>query len=423
MLSASHPSRRRLHHCGRVGGVRRGRSWLRVALAALLVAACSGSDGGAAPATSQPAGLAARDYWPTGGWRSAAPADQGMNPEALAGIDALVTGQGALAGKFRERFPQVRSVLVVRHGYVVYERYWRGDTATSGQDVQSVTKSLTSTLVGIALGNHDLKSLTQTVGELLGRHLPACADPRLAKVTVAQLLTMTGGLARDVPGAGGDPGLSEQMVASRDWVRHILGRRLATAPGTGFAYSNAGAHLLSAIVADVSGQSTLAFARAKLFGPLGIASDGAAEPVIPTTPAAQVQAYEQASVGWPKDRQGYQLGFTGLKLPSRDLAKLGFLYLNGGRWEGNQLVPEAYVRAATQAHTEMGPAEADDYGYLWRVGTVAGHHSFRAWGYGGQLVQVVPDLDLVVVITSAVQPREEAPALVRLVIIPAITDA
>jgi CubicO group peptidase (beta-lactamase class C family) len=206
-------------------------------------------------------------------------------------------------------------------------------------------------------------------------------------------------------------------------VRHILGRRLATAPGTSFAYSNAGAHLLSAIVADTSGQSTLALARAKLFRPLGITSDHASEPVFPTPAVADMRAYEQASVGWPKDPQGYHLGFDWLKLPSRDLAKLGYLYLNGGRWEGNQIVPEAYVRAATQAHTEMVPAEADDYGYLWRVGSVAGHDSFRAWGSGGQVIQAVPDLDLVVVITSDLQPREDTPSLVPLVIIPAITDA
>jgi CubicO group peptidase (beta-lactamase class C family) len=335
-----------------------------------------------------------------------------MSPEVLAGIEALVTGHGALADQRRERFPQVRSVLVVRHGYLVYERYWHGDSATTGQDVQSVTKSLTSTLVGVALDTHHLKSLDQTVGELLGRHLPPGADPRLAKVTVAQLLTMTGGLARDAPGAGGDPRLIEQMVASPDWVRHILGQRLVSEPGTRYAYSNAGAHLLSAIVADASGQSTLAFAHANLFGPLGIDSKDAAD----------MGAYQQASVGWPTDPQGYQLGFTGLKLPSRELAKLGYLYLNGGRWDGRQLLPEAYVRAATQAHTEMVPAETDGYGYLWRVGTVAGHHSFRAWGGGGQVIQVVPDLDLVVVITSDLQPREDGPSLVPLVIIPAITD-
>jgi CubicO group peptidase (beta-lactamase class C family) len=198
-----------------------------------------------------------------------------MDPEAPAGIDALVTGQGVLAEKVGERFPQVRSVLVVRHGYLVYERYWHGDTATTGQEVASMTKSLTSTLVGIALATRDLRSLDQTVGELLGRHLPPGADPRLVKVTVAQLLTMTSGLARDGQGPGGDPRLIEQMVASRDWVRHILSRRLATAPGTRYAYSHAGPHLLSAIVADASDQSTLAFARANLFDPLGIDSEDA----------------------------------------------------------------------------------------------------------------------------------------------------
>jgi CubicO group peptidase (beta-lactamase class C family) len=174
MLSASHPSRRRLPHSRPVGasdGDGHG-CWSR--WQHCLVAACSGSGGGAAPATSRPAttGPTTRDYWPTGGWRNAAPAGQGMNLEALAGIEALVTGQGALAEKFGERFPHVRSVLVVRHGYLVYERYWHGATAISGQEVASVAKSLTSTLVGIALGTHHLKSLDQTVGELLGRHLP-----------------------------------------------------------------------------------------------------------------------------------------------------------------------------------------------------------------------------------------------------------
>jgi hypothetical protein len=141
-------------------------------------------------------------------------------PLNLAGIDALVSGHGSLPDKRRERFPQVRSVLVVRHDYLVYERYWHGDTPTTGQEVASVTKSLTSTLIGIALGNHHLKSLDQTVEELLGRHLPAGADPRLAKVTVAQLLTMTGGLARDVPGGGGDPRIIEQVGKPRLGAPH-----------------------------------------------------------------------------------------------------------------------------------------------------------------------------------------------------------
>ena len=231
------------------------------------MAACTGSGGRESTSTSRqpsttgqqvPATPVQRDYWPTAGWRTATPAAEGMDPAVLAAIPGNVSGL----------YPQVRSVLVVRHGYLVYERYWQGVTAADGQDVRSVTKSFVSALVGIALGDGNLKGLDQTVGELLAAHLPNDNDPRLGRVTVEQLLTMTSGLAGDDQSLGGDPGAMQRLALSRDWVGHILGQRLATDPGTGFAYSNGTSHLLSAIVADASGQSTLAFARAKLFRPL-----------------------------------------------------------------------------------------------------------------------------------------------------------
>jgi CubicO group peptidase (beta-lactamase class C family) len=243
---------------------------------------------------------------------------------------------------------------VVRHGYLVYERYWQGFDAADGQELHSITKSITSALVGIALGDHDLKGLEQTVGELLTAHLPKHADPRLRRVTVEQLLTMTGGLPGDDPSTGGDARLSTRLFRSRDWLRHILGRPLADKPGTTWAYSNASSHLLSAIVANTTGQSTLAYARAKLFGPLGIHSDNAFQPQaerLTATPAQQ-QAYQQAAVAWPRDPQGYHFGFGETKLPPRDLAKFGYLYLNGGRWDTTQVVPADYLRASTQPHSK-----------------------------------------------------------------------
>jgi CubicO group peptidase (beta-lactamase class C family) len=293
--------------------------WLLVGILACSVAAACTSGPRERPApTHRPAGVPTqRDYWPTAGWRAAPPAQVGLDPEVLAKLDTNAAYH-----------PQLRSLLVVRHGYLVDERYWHGD-AGSGQEAFSVTKSFTSALVGIALGDHHLKSLDQTVGELLARHLPADADPRLAKVTVRQLLTMPSGLAGDDPTAGGDLALLVRLRQSRDWVRHILGRRLATTPGTTFAYSNAGSHLLSAIVADATGQSTLAFARAKLFGPLGIHTEHALVGVdVPNPSRALSRAYQRAAVAWPTDPQGYHTGFGGLKLPARDLAKLGYLYLN-----------------------------------------------------------------------------------------------
>jgi CubicO group peptidase (beta-lactamase class C family) len=257
-----------------------------------------------------------------------------------------------------------------------------------------VTKSFTAALVGVARRDHHLKSLNQTVGELLAAHLPPKADPRLAKVTVGQLLTMTSGLAGDDRGPDSDLDLLVRLLESRDWVRHILERKLVTRPGTTFAYSNASSHLLSAIVADTTGRSTLAFARAKLFAPLGIHTEHAFLPVnIDYVSRAQEQAYERAEVAWNTDPQGYQTGWSGLKLPARDLAKLGSLYLNGGRWDGVQVVPASYVRASTQRQSHPPPGGPfDGYGYQWWVTSEHGHPSFLAYGYGGQFIQVSPTL-------------------------------
>ena len=237
---------------------------------------------------------------------------------------------------------------------------------------------------------------------------------------------MTSGLAGDdlTPDCDGD--LLLGMYDSRDWVRHILARKPVTTPGTTFAYSNAGSHLLSAIVADTTGRSTLAFARARLFGPLGIHTAQAFAPVVVVDPTrAQRQAYGQAKVAWPTDPQGYQLGFGGLKLPARDLAKLGYLYLNGGRWAGVQIVPAGYVRASTQPHSQPppnSPLGGYGYGYQWWVSTEQGHASFLAMGFGGQFIQVIPDLDLVVVITSDFENgRDDAQQLVGEAIVPAAT--
>jgi CubicO group peptidase (beta-lactamase class C family) len=177
-------------------------------------------------------------------------------------------------------------------------------------------------------------------------------------------------------------------------------------------------------VADTTGCSTLAFARAKLFGPLGIHTEHAFQPFDAfELPRAEAKAYERANVAWPTDPQGYHTGFSSLKLPARDLAKLGYLYLNGGRWDGVQIVPAGYVRASTQRQSHPPPsAPFDGYGYRWWVTSEHGHPSFLAMGYGGQFIQVIPDLDLVVVITSdAANQRSDAQNLVGETIIPAVT--
>ena len=210
------------------------------------------------------------------------------------------------------------------------------------------------------------------------------------------------------------------MWRSPDWVRHVLGRRLETDPGTQFAYSSSGCHLLSAIVANAVGQSTFGYARAKLFNPLGIRTDGAFQPILSDTIDPAVLArYDRSSVAWPVDPQGYSYGGAFLKLPARDLAKFGYLYLNGGRWDGKQIIPADYVAAATSADGSS-PNLMAGYGWLWWVGEEAGHHTFRAQGYGGQYIYVVPDLDLVTVVTSDPEAGLFPSTLFPATILPAI---
>ncbi len=230
---------------------------------------------------------------------------------------------------------------------------------------------------------------------------------------------MTGGFPPDPP-----DGSPPSLVHATDWVRFVLSQHPATTPGTRFAYSSDGSHLLSAILADATGQTTLRYAQAKLFAPLGIASDHPFEPVFAPGNAA---AYQRAGFAWPTDPQGYHLGNGWLKLTARDMAKFGYLYLKGGTWEGGQVVPAAYVRASTQARVPTGGAADPGYGYQWWTTTEGGHRGFAAIGAGGQLIEVIPDLDLVVVTTSAVGTAQDvrtgggSHAMVGQVVVPAVT--
>jgi CubicO group peptidase (beta-lactamase class C family) len=377
-------------------------------LVCVLAVACTGRSPPVAEPERPPAGGA----WPTRGWQTAAPQDAGIDASVLAGID-----HGA-----HLTYPALRSVLVVRHGRLAVERYYRGATPASYFNVFSVTKSVTSALVGIALGDRKLASLDQPVGRLLARHLPPRPDPRIRDITLEHVLTMTAGLPPDTV-----PETPPGWVRAGDWVRHLLRQRPATRPGTRFAYSSASSHLLSAIVADATGQTTLRYARDRLFTPLGIASDPAFEPEFAPRNAA---AYERAGFAWPTDPQGYHLGYGFLKLTPRDMAKLGYLYLKGGAWEGRQVVPADYVRASTRRQVAAGRAAdpGEGYGYQWWTMTEQGHAAFAAVGLGGQLIEVVPDLDLIVVMTSAAGSAEDLRAagdsrrLVADVVVPAVRD-
>jgi CubicO group peptidase (beta-lactamase class C family) len=299
-----------------------------------------------------------------------------------------------------------RALLVSVGGVPVVERYYGDSNAATTADVHSVTKSVVSTLVGVALGEGRLRSLDQSLGELLPEHRTAMSDP-VAAVTLRQVLTMTAGLPPDELG----PRLPATMAGS-DWVTNILRHGRGSAPVGHFAYASVGSHLLSAILERATGESVLAYGRPRLFDPLGVDTRPAFQPQADAfgyLPARLWRQYESAGFAWPRDPRGVQLGFGGLKLTARDMTALGELYLNDGRWKRRQLVPATWVRDATRVQVPTGRGEVPGYGYQWWTCSAADHAGYAAIGYGGQLVEVVPDLRLVVAVSTTV--KEDKPTV------------
>jgi CubicO group peptidase (beta-lactamase class C family) len=304
----------------------------------------------------------------------------------------------------------LRAVILEVDGHTVLERYYRGSSSDTS-NVFSVTASVVGTLIGIALSDGSLQSVDQTLGELLPSGA-ADMEPEEAAITLRQLLTMTAGLPAGHTGVLHDPGGGDLLLAtdtapwlrSADWVRSILAEPLEQPPGEGFAYSHASSHLLSAILTEAVGTSVLDYARAKLFDPLGITSRPAADLVAIEGNEA---AYERADFTWPHDPQGVLAGFGWLKMTARDMAALGQLYLDGGRWDGKQVVPTAWVDAATKEQVRA-KSILEGYGYHWWVTTAGGRPAYAAIGFGGQLIEVVPDLRLVAVF-SADMTEPDAP--------------
>jgi CubicO group peptidase (beta-lactamase class C family) len=290
--------------------------------------------------------------------------------------------------------PHVRSVLVVRRGYIVFERYYQGTDRNTHHQVASVTKSFTSALLGVALKQGHIKSLDQKVTDYFPEYVRPDTAPAVKAITVRQLLTMTSGLEW----SEGDTG---RLTGADNWVQFTLSLPASNAPAGRFNYNSAASHLLSGVLTRATGMSAARFADKHLFGPLGI-----------------------ASVQWPADPQGHSIGGFSMSLKSRDMAKLGYLYLNDGRWEGKQIIPSEYVKESTRKQSEGGFPEGESYGYQWWVTSVKGHPAYFAGGFGGQFLYVIPDLDIVVAITSNLdRPHMENRNIVAEFVVPAAAPA
>ena len=306
-----------------------------------------------------------REYWPTKQWKTSAPEKQGMDAAKLMIADEFV----------RERLPDAFSLLVVRNGYLVFEKYYSYGSIYRQSVVHSVTKSVTSALIGIALEKGYLKSLDQKLVEFFPEYITDDQDPRKKEITIEHLLTMSTGVRWDDRG----PSMTDWYFSS-DWVKGAIQQPQEYDPGAVFTYNSSTSHLLSAILTKSTKTSTLDFGRKYFFEPMGI-----------------------TSALWHTDPQGNHIGGFGLSLPARDLAKIGFLYLNNGYWDGKSIVAEDWVKESTgqQIQAYGHPVYGRfGYGYQWWVKEVDGCKSFRAWGRRGQFIVVVPELDLVIAVTS-----------------------
>jgi CubicO group peptidase (beta-lactamase class C family) len=290
-------------------------------------------------------------------------------PKILAQIDQYV----------EEHFPTLLSLLVISHGALLFERYYHQSGVEDCVNVKSVTKSIISALVGIALREGYLTSLDQRVSEFFPQYFPATDDPRKREITLKHLLTLRSGLSWAEHESFG------ALLASDHWVQYALSFPLRYPPGERCVYSTLDAHLLSAILSQVTGSSTLTFANTYLFGPLG-----------------------STITQWTCDPQGYPIGGSELYLTPRDMAKFGSLYVQRGQWDGEQIIPEEYVEASTHTQVSGGISMgaglptvlSETYGYLWWVSSIGPYPSFFALGFGGQTIYVIPDLEVVLVTTA-----------------------
>lgn len=339
-----------------------------------------------------------------------------LSPDAAKVTSAVET---YLSRIYSPAISHIRTVLVTVDGTPVVQRY-RSTTPGATHDVHSVTKSVVGTLIGIALSEGRLPSVDATLATLLPQHARDM-NPTVSAVTLRQLLTMSAGLPADPPSGSPDPALS-----GPDWVSRVVRHGTVAAPGSTFAYASAGSHLLAAILTHAVGTSVLDYARSRLFDPLGIDTRNAAQPRLGVDTDAEAQ-YDKAGFAWPRDPTGIQIGFATLKMAPRDLAKIGQLYLDGGRWNNRQIVPTRWVTDATSAQVStqgQGFTFSEGYGYQWWATQEKGHPAYAAVGFGGQLLEVVPALRLVVVIAAEAtdnNPRfEHLRGMIADAVIPAI---
>jgi len=299
-------------------------------------------------------------------------------PAAATGTRELDRERLARGVERLDELAGLRSVLVMQGDQVVADESFAGSNLNDRPfDVKSASKSVLSALVGIAIERGRIDGLDATVGELLPAYARGLDDAKRA-ITLGDLLAMESGLAST---SGEHYGA---WVTTDDWTAAALARPFESEPGSEFTYSTGNSHLVSAILTEATGKSTFELARESLFGPLGI-----------------------EVAGWERSPEGYYFGGNSLRIAPRDLARVGRLYLAKGRWEGRRLLPAEWVEVSTRRHSEGWPERYGAYGYFWWLPPDDPWDSFAAIGYGGQFLYVVPELDMLAVVTSTLEGKGE----------------
>ncbi len=302
--------------------------------------------------------------WPTKEWSISTPELQGLDLEVLSNADKRIN----------ENYPNVFSLLVIRNGFLVYEKYYQGMDENNANPVYSVTKSVMSALTGIALREKLIKDVDQNISEFFPEYFSQIDDIQKNNITIKNVLTMSGGLESIDNDYGG-------YFTSGDWLSYAIKKPLTDNPGEKFSYNTGLTHFLSGIITKTSKKETKDFADEFLFNQIGISIDN-----------------------WDYNQNGYYGGGTGLYMKPVDMAKFGYLYLNNGIWDGKQIIPAEWIEESTKKQIAVS-AEVD-YGYLFWVQTIQDkvngkeYFTYQANGAGGQKIAIVPELDMVVVITA-----------------------